>query len=69
MAAVVPAQQRSVAAAPAAAAEAKERSEALAHMHLTRILRSYILQMISGGWAAAAWRLGSQQTWWLFQLC
>jgi len=31
-----------------AALESKERSEALAQMHLTKILRAYILQMISG---------------------
>lgn len=31
-----------------AALETKDRSEALAGMHLTRILRAYILQMISG---------------------
>lgn len=28
--------------------ESKDRSEALAHMHLTKILRAYILQMITG---------------------
>jgi hypothetical protein len=28
--------------------ESKDRSEALAQMHLTKILRAYILQMITG---------------------
>lgn len=31
-----------------AALESKERSEALAQMHLTKILRAYIMQMITG---------------------
>jgi hypothetical protein len=34
--------------ATTAALESKERSEALAQMHLTKILRGYILQMITG---------------------
>jgi hypothetical protein len=34
--------------ATAAAFESKERSEALSQMHLTKILRGYILQMITG---------------------
>jgi hypothetical protein len=34
--------------AATAALESKERSEALAQMHLTKILRTYVLQMITG---------------------
>lgn len=33
-----------------AAMESKERSEALAQMQLTKIVRAYILQMITGVW-------------------
>jgi hypothetical protein len=39
--------------ATTAALESKERSEALAQMHLTKILRGYILQMITGKVAPA----------------
>lgn len=37
-----------------AALDSKERSEALAQMHLTKILRAYIMQMITG----ACWERG-----------
>lgn len=53
--------------AQTAAMESKERSEALAQMHLTKILRAYILQMITGGYYAPTicmqqQRVGAQLT-------
>lgn len=50
--------------AATAALESKERSEALAQMHLTKILRAYILQMITGAWADNLQLLQQRQEHW-----